>query len=156
MATTHRFKLNCNPQILQIFLFCWANLTVCGGDALIKWEPKSHNNIQPFIHSVWIFVTNFRNLMRKNKEGTQGIVQRVSFGKNNGPSPNSPHHERKNCEIVILRQIGSKKPLVSKGRIPTFFYITLSPLAKFGQVLLWKIPLYLSPTPQQWENSSKN
>jgi hypothetical protein len=75
-------------------------------------------------------------LIRKDKEGTPGMLQKVFFGKNNGPSPNCPHHERKNCEIVILRQIGSKKPLVYKERIPTFVFIALSPLAKFGQVLL--------------------
>ncbi len=69
------------------------------------------------------------------------MVRRVFSGKNKGPTPNSPHHERKNCEIVILRQIGSKKPLVYEGRIANSFYITLSSLAKFGQVLLSKTPL---------------
>ncbi len=75
------------------------------------------------------------------------MVQRIFFWKKQRPKSQLLHHEKKNCEIVILRQIGSKKPLVSKGRIPTFFYIALSPLTKFGQVLLWKIPLYLTTHP---------
>ncbi len=136
MATIDQFKLNCNWQILRIFLFCRANLTVCGGDALIKWEPKSHNSIQPFIQG-WTPLFEFLSPIfeiwwQKIKEGTQGMVQRIFFWKKQRPKSQLLHHEKKNCEIVILRQIGSKKPLVSKGRIPTFFYIALSPLTKFG------------------------
>jgi hypothetical protein len=78
------------------------------------------------------FCGEFSQLGKQRKEGVKGIMG--FFGKN---GPKLPHHEEQKSEIKMFKPLA---PISRQfiGGIPIFF---TSPflLAKFGDILLWKI-----------------
>jgi hypothetical protein len=78
------------------------------------------------------FCGQFLQLGEQRKEGTKGT--KGFFGKN---GPKLPHHKEQKSEINMFRSLAPITYQSIQG-IPTFS-TSLFLLAKFGDILLWKI-----------------